>query len=165
MHPLKQLPLLAYLAASAAFAQTPHDVSAAQNRYQQDMTACAMEKSAGGKANCTKEARNSLAETKRGRMGGALTPADYEKNALVRCDVHKGEDKADCIARIQGQGKIEGSVAGGGILRELTTTKTIAAPAPVPPPTPAPRTEPPAERPSGLMSNCRWVPPTDWVCK
>lgn len=164
MNPLKRVPLLACLAATAALAQTPQDLAAARTRYKQEVAACSSEKPAvGDNSNCAKEARNTLAEIKRGRMEATLTPADYEKNALVRCDVHKGEDKTDCIARIRGQGKIEGSVAGGGLLRELTTTKIV--PGAPQASQPAPKQEAEVQRPSGLMSNCRWVPPIDWICK
>jgi hypothetical protein len=162
---LNRLPLLvACLSAIMAHAQTPQDLAAARARYKQELTVCLKEKPAVGDSNnCAKEARNAMAEITRGRIGTALTPADYEKNALLRCDAHKGEDKADCIARIQGRGRTEGSVAGGGILRELTTTKVI--PAPAPSVDTAPKKDAEAPRPSGLMSNCKWVPPIDWVCK
>ena len=32
-----------------------------------------------------------------------------------------GEDKAACLVRIQGRGETTGSVAGGGVLREVET--------------------------------------------
>jgi hypothetical protein len=159
-----KLPLLACLAATTALAQTPQDLAAAQTRYKQEMIACTSEKPAvGDNSNCAKEARNSLAEMKRGKMGPTLTPTDYQRNALVRCEVHKGDDKTDCVARVQGQGRTEGSVAGGGIFRELTTIKII--PGAAPPPQPTPKEESDIQRPSGLMSNCRWAAPIDWVCK
>ena len=84
------------------------------------------------------DARNALAEIKRGRM-----------NESAR------------IARMQRRGSSVGSVAGGGILRELTTR--IAPVSPMVQPVPAKDAEEPL--PSGRMSNCRWVPPSDWVCK
>jgi len=160
--PLKTLTMLAGLLAAQSFAQTPHAPAAAQARYQQELADCAVTHPVVNKDNCVKEARNALAEIRRGKMNESWQPSDLTRNALQRCDVHKGDDKADCIARIQGKGRTEGSVAGGGILRELTTT-TVIAPPPVVQAS-APRA-PDAPRPSGLMSNCRWVPPTDWVCK
>jgi hypothetical protein len=43
-------------------------------------------------------------------------------NAMGRCDVHtSGEDQAACRARIMGMGSVEGSVAGGGLIREVET--------------------------------------------
>ena len=38
---------------------------------------------------------------------------------MSRCEVHTiSEDRAACRARVMGMGDIEGSVAGGGLLRE-----------------------------------------------
>ncbi len=160
--PLKTLTLLATLLATQSFAQTPNDLAAARARYKQEIAACAVAKPVENKGNCVKEARNTLAEIKRGKMKETRQSAEFERNTLLRCEAHQGDDKADCIARIQGKGRTEGSVAGGGILRELTTTTVIAPPPVVQ--APLPKT-PEGPRPSGLMSNCKWVPPTDWVCK
>ncbi len=160
--PLKTLTLLAALLAAQSFAQTPNDLAAARARYKQEIAACAVAKPIENKGNCVKEARNALAEIKRGKMKETRQSANFERNAFLRCDVHQGDDKADCFARIRGHGRIDGSVAGGGILRELTTTTVVAAPPVVQAPLPK---APEGPRPSGLMSNCKWVPPTDWVCK
>jgi len=161
-HPLKTFTILVSLLAAQSFAQTPNDVAAAQARYKEEVANCAVTHPVVNNDNCVKEARNTLAEIKRGKMNESWQSSDFTKNAVLRCDVHKGDDKTDCIARIQGKGRTEGSVAGGGILRELTTTTVVAPPPVVQAPSPK---APDAPRPSGLMSNCRWVPPTDWVCK
>lgn len=165
MHtPLKALTLLASLLAAQTFAQTgTSDQSAARARFQQEMADCAVTNPVVGNRNCVREARNTLAEIQRGRMAESWQPSDFERNTMLRCGVHQGDDKSDCIARMRGHGKIEGSVSGGGILRALTTTTVITLPAPAV--QPASSQELQANRPSGLMSNCRWVPPTDWVCK
>jgi hypothetical protein len=42
----------------------------------------------------------------------------YQRNALLRCGVHAGDDRIACEMRMRGEGHTEGSVAGGGILRE-----------------------------------------------
>jgi len=44
---------------------------------------------------------------------------DYQANALARCNVLQGDDKAACQARMMGHGQVTGSVAGGGLLRQL----------------------------------------------
>ena len=43
-----------------------------------------------------------------------------------------GDERADCIARMNGEGSVSGSVGGGGILREKVTIVpgTPAEPAP-----------------------------------
>jgi hypothetical protein len=149
----QRLVLLASLLAVQSFAQPAQPA--------QERTNCSVSNPVIGHATCVKEARNARAEIRRGKMNETWQAPDFERHALLRCNVHTGDDKADCIARIQGKGRTHGSVAGGGILRELTTTKTVPAPA-----TPAQAaTVPQQPRPSGLMSNCRWVPPTEWVCK
>ncbi len=42
-------------------------------------------------------------------------------NAAARCEVLTGEEKAACQARVMGYGNTTGSVAGGGVLREVET--------------------------------------------
>lgn len=59
-------------------------------------------------------------------------PEQYQRNALVRCDRLTGDDRSDCVARIQGQGTTRGSVESGGIYRELVTREVGVAPASVP---------------------------------
>lgn len=59
-------------------------------------------------------------------------PGDYARNALKRCDPLPEPERQECMARMQGEGTTQGSVASGGILRELTT---VEVPAPI---TPAP---------------------------
>jgi len=154
--------LASLLLAAQAFAATSADLAAAQARYKREVAECAAKPPSVDPRSCMTDARNALAEIKRGRMDESTRAADLEKNALLRCEAHKGEDRSDCIARIQGRGRTVGSVAGGGILRELTTTKTLAPPVVAQPVRPAAPEGPP---PSGLMSNCRWVQPSDWVCK
>lgn len=162
-HPLKNLAVLASLLAAQSFAQTHGDLPSAQARYKQEVADCRVTHPVLDNRNCVREARNALAEIRRGRMNETWRSSDFEKNAVARCDVHQGDDKLDCLARMHGRGKTEGTVAGGGILRELTiTTQVMVPPSPV---APAPRKIQEENRPSGLMSNCRWVPPTEWVCK
>ncbi|QTN26663.1 hypothetical protein HZ993_15220 [Rhodoferax sp. AJA081-3] len=160
----KRFALLACILATHAFAQTPDEVADAQARYKREVAACAPLSAGAGSSTCMREARNALAEVRRGKMQESWRTADFMNHALARCAVHTGDDKSDCIARIRGYGKQSGSVSAGGILRELTTTKSV----PVNSPTvskPEAAYVPDPNPPSGLMSNCRWVPPTDWVCK
>lgn len=107
--------------ASPSWAQSKDELAAAQLRYQQEMADCKSHAAPEDMANCTLEARNSLAEIKRGRMHEAEQPSDHEKNALLRCDVHQGIDRTACIERMKGRGHTEGSVTSGGILREIET--------------------------------------------
>jgi hypothetical protein len=50
------------------------------------------------------------------------TAGSLQANSMGRCDVFSsGEDKAACQARVMGMGSAEGSVAGGGVIREVET--------------------------------------------
>lgn len=87
--------------------------------YQAEVQACKSGKTQQDQATCLKEARNAAAEKNRGRLneyGG------HEQHAVARCDVHQtAEDRAACQARILGYGEVDGSVAGGGLIREVET--------------------------------------------
>lgn len=112
--------LAVWLAIPSARAQKAGDVLDAQARYKQDMQECALMTSADEVATCRLEARNALAEIKRGRIDEA-SEEQYRQNALRRCEAHPVDERDDCIARMQGLGHTEGSVSGGGILREIET--------------------------------------------
>lgn len=105
--------LLCAGAASAASASAQ-----AQARYRQDMAVCNSGQSNQDAATCRREARNALAEA--GRGGLTAAPDQYQNNALQRCSVFKGADHSDCEQRMRSD-KVQGSVAGGGILRESVT--------------------------------------------
>jgi hypothetical protein len=61
-------------------------------------------------------------EARRGVLGKDDDPAEFERNRLARCDLHKGFDRELCLRRMRGEGTVSGSVEGGGILRELRVT-------------------------------------------
>jgi hypothetical protein len=111
----------ALLAVTAATAQVATGTTGidASGSYQQEVQACMSGKTQQDQATCLKEARNAQADKKRGLLDNA--GARFEANAQARCDVLTGEDKAACQARMMGYGSTEGSVAGGGVLRELET--------------------------------------------
>jgi len=125
--------LLCGVAQAAPPAAKPgaEDWSAAQARYAQDIALCKSGGSHQDRATCLREAGAALAEARRGGLGDSSAP--YAANQLKRCDPLPGDQRQDCIARMQGQGTTSGSVAGGGIYRELVTRET--GPAPVATPT------------------------------
>jgi len=118
-------------AAPPAAASGAADSSAAQARYAQDVALCKSGASQQDRATCLREAGAALAEARRGGLGDGSAP--YATNQVKRCDPLPGDQRQDCIARMQGQGTASGSVAGGGIYRELVTRET--GPAPVATPT------------------------------
>jgi len=113
--------LLAVTAATAQVATGTTGIDASGS-YQQEVQACMTGKTQQDQATCLREARNALADKKRGVLD---TGTNFQANAQSRCDVLQGEDKAACQARILGYGSTSGSVAGGGVLREV---ETVVAP-------------------------------------
>ena len=73
---------------------------------------------------CMKEAGAAQAEARRGQLSspGSAT----EQNALQRCEVLPGDQRDACRLRIQGAGSVSGSVAGGGVIREVTVQQPAA---------------------------------------
>ncbi|NPC54790.1 hypothetical protein [Caenimonas soli] len=110
--------LLAMTAATAQVATGTTGIDASGS-YQQEVNACMTGKTQQDRDTCLKEARNAQADKKRGVLDNA--GAKFDSNASARCDVLTGEDKAACQARVMGYGNTTGSVAGGGLLREVET--------------------------------------------
>ena len=92
--------------------------------YQQELRACRAGRTAESLATCLREAHAADADRKRGRL---TNQGDFEQNSLARCKAFKRpDDQAACRARIVGQVEIMGSVAGGGILRQVATVAPAA---------------------------------------
>lgn len=111
----------ALLAVTAATAQVASGTTGidASGSYQQEVQSCLSGKTQQDQATCLKEARNAQGDKKRGMLDNA--GARFEANASARCDALAGEEKAACQARMMGFGSTTGSVAGGGLLREVET--------------------------------------------
>ena len=116
----------ALLAIDAATAQvataTPGAAGiATSGPYQAEVRACMEGRTPQDRETCLREARNAQAARERGVL--RHPSEDYEANALARCDVFKedSEGRAACEARVMGYGNVSGSVAGGGVLREVET--------------------------------------------
>jgi hypothetical protein len=112
---------------AATAAQT--DVADAQARYQAERAACLSGRSHQERDTCLREAGAALAEARRGRVAGAV---DYRQNALVRCQALPENDRADCRARVNGEGARSGSVEGGGVYKESVTRTTTPPESPKP---------------------------------
>lgn len=72
------------------------------------------------RAACLREAGAAQQEARR---NGLTSGPRGDSNALARCATQPVADRADCEARIRGTGNttVEGSVMGGGVIRETTT--------------------------------------------
>jgi hypothetical protein len=105
-----------------------------ESRYQRERAACLDGHSEQTRGPCLREAAAARAQALTGGLDTA--PQDYEANAARRCAALGDAERTACLARMQGQGTTSGSVAGGGIYRELITQEpAIGAPAirPAPP--------------------------------
>ncbi|MEO6409866.1 MAG: hypothetical protein ABIO45_14085 [Burkholderiaceae bacterium] len=103
----------ALLFAGSALAETP------QQAYQRERAVCLSGQSSQDRATCLKEASAALVEARR----GGLTPASGAD--AERCNALAGVERAACVARMNGAGKVSGSVEGGGVLRELTVREVM----------------------------------------
>ena len=110
--------LLAVTAATAQVATGTTGIDATGN-YQHEVQSCMTGQTQQDRDTCLREARNAQADKKRGGLDNAQGQLDA--NAVARCDALTGEEKAACKARIMGFGNTTGSVAGGGVLREVET--------------------------------------------
>jgi hypothetical protein len=91
----------------------------ASGKFQSEVQACKDGNTGQDKPTCMKEARNAQADRKRGGLTNPST--DFQANARARCDALTGEDRAACNARMMGFGTVTGSVASGGVLRQVET--------------------------------------------
>lgn len=168
-HP--RLPILALLLCGAlapvpAWAAATTDraeLATLAERHRQERAACLTLQDAEARADCARDAGAAYAHAKRNRPSDIDPP--FAKNALRRCEALTGDENRDCMARMNGQGTTSGSVAGGGIYRELVVVETIAPPSgptaatepvmpktPVTPMTATPPTPAPATTPSAVNS-------------
>ncbi len=113
--------------AASAIAAEPDGTSRRDPNYQGDVTVCGYNQQ--DRAACRREAGAARQAVRRGELTGASKP-DYLRNALARCGSHPPAEREACERRVRGTGDttIDGSVYGGGLIRE--TVETIPAPQP-----------------------------------
>lgn len=132
------LAVAALLALSPTWAESPR--ASADATYRLDRAACLDVSSQHERSSCLREAAAVRDEARRGKVSGGETPETRAQNALQRCAKLPLDNRAICERMVRGEGNTSGSVAGGGVLRELETEVDAAAP-PLPaslPPAPAP---------------------------
>jgi hypothetical protein len=128
-HPLSVVLLLsAALNAAPALAADKNGTADSQARYQREVAACSMAPEGTDKAACRREA--GAARASQEPPGLNQDPGVFAGNALKRCEPLPQRQRLDCEARIDGDGTTSGSVAGGGVLRELVTPGIVAPMAP-----------------------------------
>lgn len=124
----------------------------ADAQYQRDVARCNSGQTNQDKATCLKEAGAAQVERQR---GGLVDPAQPQRNATARCDALSGNERQDCLIQMSGSATttVQGSVQGGGVLRETVIPVAPGTPgsSSVPyPQTPVPLAPPPAVPPNGM---------------
>jgi hypothetical protein len=113
-------------AVAAPPVSTPQGVSAAavtpEQAYQRDRAACLSGATPQDRQSCLKEAGAALAAARRGRLDDGNDARTRQANAVERCRVHKDEDdRVACERMALGEGRADGSVAEGAVVREMVT--------------------------------------------
>lgn len=126
--PVRWLTLCAAFGVAAAAAGA--ESTDALARYRQERAVCTSGKSNQDLPTCLREASAALQASR--QTPAAATPPDTIANQQKRCAVLRDEEARDCVARMSGQGTKSGSVASGGILRELVTVDAAASAASAP---------------------------------
>ncbi len=102
--------------------------------YQQDRAACMRSDSQHERTSCLREAGAVRAQGMRKMPMSGDTPESRMQNALKRCTNLPPDNKATCERMVHGEGTTSGSVAGGGMMRELVTPVPAVPPMqPMPP--------------------------------
>ncbi|WP_213953038.1 hypothetical protein [Variovorax sp. dw_954] len=108
------------LASAAAVAAPPARGPGSDARYQNELAVCNTIQQ--DHAACIREAGAAREEARRNGLTSAA-PASYQQNALARCQLQPPAERLACEQRVTGTGvsSIEGSVLGGGVIRETVT--------------------------------------------
>lgn len=131
-----RLPLLALLLCGSFAASTwagpttdRGELAELAARHRAERAACLNVQETEARGDCLRDTDAAYGHAKRNRASDIAPP--FAKNAILRCEALRGEENRDCLARMDGQGTTSGSVAGGGIYRELVVIEAAAPPASV----------------------------------
>ncbi len=91
----------------------------AKVQYEAEKARCMSGTTGQDQASCLRSAAAAYDAVKQGRLKDPDT--SYRDNALARCKNLPAADKADCEARVDGQGTVSGSVTDGGVIKETIT--------------------------------------------
>lgn len=94
------------------------DVDNATANYKNEIAACNNVSAKSARAACIEEAKKTLSDYRR---GAESYQQKLQSNQVQRCNALEGDSRRDCESRMRGEGKVEGSVSEGGILRETVT--------------------------------------------
>ena len=116
--------LLSAVLAMSATAQIASGTTGIDNtgNAASELAACNNGTTQQSRATCITEVQNANAAKRAGKVDNA--GGQFSANAMARCDVLSGDDQLACRARVAGYGNPQGSVAGGGVIREIETVTT-----------------------------------------
>jgi hypothetical protein len=106
---------------SQAFSAEAQDQNDKRRLREADRQTCLNGQSGQALAPCMKEANAAFSQ--RTDANPTASPEQLLRNRLMRCEALNGTERTACEARMHGEGNVSGSVGGGGLLRELTTTE------------------------------------------
>lgn len=135
--------LVATLVAAPSWALSRSDKAEIAARYQQERAACLSRTDTADRSACLQDAVVGRDAALRNRPKD-LDP-NYAANQLKRCQALPMDLRQDCLARMNGQGTVSGSVDKGGIYRELVTV--------------VPAEAVPAARPASAVPSTSVAPP------
>lgn len=111
------------LSATAQTDSAPHLDSS--GNFTSEMAACAERRTPQARKLCTAEALTARTARRAGKLDNH--GANFQVNALKRCDVFRADDdRAACRRRVE-EAAIDGNVIDGGILRESSITVIVPA--------------------------------------
>lgn len=113
------------LATVPAWAAPKGEGSSAAARLQREVATCNSGLSQQPRDVCLREAYAAFGEARRGGLDTA--EAALERNRRQRCAMLPDAERDDCLVRMDGEGTVSGSVASGGVLRELRTIEPAPA--------------------------------------
>ena len=114
------LVVAACLSPLAAGAASGSDQAERRAVFERDRAACETGRSTQERSLCLHDVTVAYRMTHTNKPYD-LDPSTYLRNQALRCVPLKDKDLQDCMARMRGAGSTSGSVATGGIYRELTT--------------------------------------------
>lgn len=115
----------ALMCAGSALAASPQD------RLATERAACEAGRSGQDRATCMREAGAAHQERQRNNLNNVQADAQLRANAAARCDRLPPERREGCMALRGSNVETQGSVQGGGVLRQ-TTIREVGEPRPVP---------------------------------
>jgi hypothetical protein len=115
--------LAAPLSQAATHSKTSKSTSSAiEQSYQREVARCKSGQSQQDRATCMREAGAARNEARKGNLTDPGS-SDLARNAAARCNAQPAADRDDCMKRVTGSGdtQTQGSVMGGGLIRETVT--------------------------------------------